>query len=80
MMTHIFILPRGKKNQGGVLLSEIYVHKWFSNPNHRAKCVGGMMFELVTENKEMNKLDALRLKKYHQYFIKQNWNKDLEYL
>ena len=63
-----------------MLPSEISVPKWFSDPNYRDKYVGSMELELVTENKEMNKLDALHLKKYYQYFIKQNRNKGLEHL
>ena len=72
VMTHPCKLPRGKKNVGGRLPIQIPVPSWFADPNHRSKCVGNVMFELVKEIKEMTKLDALRIKKYFSYFIKQN--------
>ena len=71
-LTHPFTLPRGEVIQGGILPLQIPVPTWFSDPNHRAKCVGGMVFDLVSSTKSMHKLDALRLKKYYSYFIKKN--------
>ena len=72
VLTHPSTLSRGKVNQGGILPQQIDVPTWFSDPNHRAKCVGGMVFDLISSTKSMHKLDALRLKKYYSYFIKQN--------
>ena len=80
VMSHPFTLPRGRKNKGGMLPRQINVPNWFYDPNHRAKCVGGMVFDLVSKHKTMNKLDALRLKKYYQYYIKQNRTKGIEHL
>ena len=77
VVSYPYHLPRGKMNKGGMLPKEIALPTWFCDPNHRSKCVGGMVFELVSKNKELTKLDALRLKKYYQYFIKQNRSKGI---
>ena len=79
-LTHPEKRPTGKKNIGGRLPKQIPVPKWFADPTHRAKCVAGAFFYLIKCNKKMTKLDALRLKKYYSYFIKQNRHKTLEYL
>ena len=80
VMSHPYCLPRGKVYKGGILPKQIPVPEWFCDPNHRSKCVGKMVFDLVAKNKGINKLDALCLKKYYQYFIKQNRSKGLSYL
>ena len=80
IMSHPYTLPRGRKNIGGILPKQIEVPQWFCDPNYSAKCVGGMVFELVSKNKTMSKLDALRFKKQYQYYIKQNINKGIEHL
>lgn len=69
-----------KKNIGGQLSKEIPTPKWFTNPTHCAKCVTSTLFYLIKWNKMITKLDALRLQKYHSYFIKQNRHKPMEYL
>ena len=53
---------------------------WFCDPSHCAKYIGGMVFDLVSSNEFMNKLDALHLKKYDLYFINQNRSKGLDTL
>lgn len=72
IMQHPYTSPRGRKNNGGDLLKEITPPSWFADPNHRAKSVGNIMFELVKSIKDMNKLDALRIKKYYSFYVKQN--------
>ena len=59
-------LPRGHVNKGGVLPSQNAVPSWFADINYRAKCVVNMVYGLVLIYKELNKLDALRLKNYYQ--------------
>ena len=82
-MTHPRYLPRGWKNHGGNLPIGIREPKWFADPTHRAKCVAGAFFEMTkgpaTEIRA-TKLDALRMKKYYSYFIKQNRTKDIEWI
>ena len=80
VISHPYTLPRGRINKGGLLPVQIIIPVWFCDPNHRSKCVGNMVFELVSKTKELTKLDALRLKKYYQYYIKQNRSKGFEYL
>ena len=72
IMKHPYTSPRGRKNNGGDLPNQISPPSWFADPNHRAKSVGNIMFELVKNIKEMNKLDALRIKKYYSFYVKQN--------
>lgn len=72
--------PTGIKNIGGRLSKNIPEPKWFADPTYKDKCVAGAFFDLVKANKKMTKLDALRLKKYYSYFIKQNRTKTTEYL
>ena len=80
VISHPYTLPRGQINKGGLLPVQIIIPVWFCDPNYRSKCVGNMVFELVSRTKELTKLDALRLKKYYQYYIKQNRGKGLQYL
>ena len=57
--------------------------KWFADPTHRAKCIAGSFFEMTkgpVSPTRATKLDALRMKKYYSYFIKQNCKKDIEWL
>ena len=63
--------PTSNQNIGGYLPKEIPIPK-FSDPNHRTKCISGVLFELVKSVKSMKKLDALILKKYYSYYIKMN--------
>ena len=77
-LTHPATRPTGKKNIGGRLPKEIPEPKWFADPTHRAKCVAGAFFDLVKSHKKMTKLDALRLKKYYSYYIKQNRHKTMK--
>ena len=80
---HTAYKPRGFKNIGGVLPSNIPEPKWFADPTHRAKCVAGAFFEMTKGAKSSTrcmKIDALRMKKYYSYYIKQNRTKDLEYI
>ena len=80
VMQHPYTKPNGKVNQGGDLPMEIPVPEWFADPNHRAKSVGNVMFELVKTNKEMTKLDALRIKKYYSFYVKQNRGEGIDEL
>ena len=77
-LTHPEKRPRGEVNIGGRLPKEIPVPKWFADPTHRAKCVAGKFFNYNKVNKNMSKLDCLRLKKYYSYYIKCNRNKNIE--
>ena len=77
-LTHPDKRPRGEVNIGGHLPKEIPVPKWFADPTHRAKCVAGKFFKYNKTNKNMSKLDCLRLKKYYSYYIKCNRNKNIE--
>ena len=63
VVSHPFTLPRGKANKGGILPIQKFIPLWFCDPNHRSKCVGSMVFELVSKTKELTKLDALQFKK-----------------
>ena len=59
------------------------VPTWFADPTHRAKCVAGAFFEMTKgpiSSTRATKLDALRMKKYYSYFIKQNCKKDLKWI
>ena len=82
-ITHAEYKPRGWKNHGGSLPNHIPAPKWFADPTHRAKCVAGAFFEMTKGPKSSTratKLDALRMKKYYSYFIKQNCKKDINWL
>ena len=75
--------PRGWKNHGGPLPRNIPEPKWFTDPTHRAKCVAGDFFEMTKgpiSATRATTLDALRMKKYYSYFIRQNFKKDIEWL
>ena len=74
-LTHPEKRPRGEVNIGGRLPKEIPVPKWFADPTHCAKCVAGKFFNYNKKNKNMSKLDCLRLKKYYSYYIKCNRHK-----
>ena len=76
-LTHPEKRPRGEKNIGGRLPKEIPVPTWFADPTHRAKCVAGKFFNYNKSEKNMSKLDCLRLKKYYSYYIKCNRKKSL---
>ena len=82
-LQHPKYLPTGKKNIGGSLPSHLYVPKWYADPTHRAKCVAGAFFEM-TKGKvsptRATKMDALHMKKYYSYYIKQNREKGLDWL
>ena len=80
VLSHSWTLPRGRVNKGGILPAQIHLPCWFVDPNHRGKCVGNMVFDLVSKHKHINKLDALHLKKYYQYYIKQNRHKGMNHL
>ena len=62
VMKHPFTKPHGRINQGGDLPIEISEPGWFADPNHWAKPVALVMFDLVKIEKEMTKLDALQIK------------------
>ena len=82
-ITHPHYKPRGWKNHGGSLPLDIPVPQWFADPTHRAKCVAGSFFEMTKGAKSdtrATKIDALRMKKYYSYFIKQNSSKKIEWL
>ena len=82
-ITHAQYKERGWKNHGGSLPSDIPEPNWFADPTHRAKCVAGAFFEMTKGAKtdiRATKLDALRMKKYYSYFIKQNCTKEMEWL
>ena len=82
-ITHTKYKPRGWKNHGGSLPANIPEPKWFADPTHRAKCVAGSFFEMTKgpiSATRATKLDALRMKKYYSYFIKQNCKKPIEWL
>jgi hypothetical protein len=46
-LTHAYYKRQGGNNHGGSLPSNIPEPKWFADPNHRAKCVAGMVFDLT---------------------------------
>ena len=77
-LTHPAKRPTGVVNIGGRLPKEIPVPKWFADPTHRAKCVAGKFFQYNKTEKNMSKLDCLRLKKYYSYYIKSNRTKSVE--
>lgn len=77
-LTHPVTRHTGKKNIDGKLPTEIHVSKWFADPTHRVKCVAGVFFYLGKVHKKMTKLDALQLKKYYSYFVKQNRHNKIE--
>ena len=55
-------------------ISHLIETKWFDDPTHRAKYVAGIFFEMTKSGSKETKtsnLDALRMKKYYSYFIKQ---------
>ena len=82
-ISHPEYKPRGWKNHGGSLPLDIPVPNWFADPTHRAKCVAGAFFETTKgpqSDTRATKLDALRMKKYYSYFIKQHCKKDIEWL
>jgi hypothetical protein len=82
-LSHPWYRPNGKKNHGGELPLEIPQPKWFADPTHRAKCVAGVFFDIIKGPAcpiRATKLDALRMKKYYGYYIKQNRAKSLEWL
>ncbi len=82
-ISHPEYKARGWKNRGGSLPLDIPVPNWFADPTHRAKCVAGAFFEMTKgpqSDTRSTKLDALRMKKYYSYFIKQNCKKDIEWL
>ena len=70
VLSHGWTLSRGRVKKGGLLPSQIDVPSWFVNPNHRAKCVDNMVYELASKHTKLIKLDSLRFKKYYQYYIK----------
>ena len=82
-ITHAEYKERGWKNHGRSLPNDIPAPKWFADPTHRAKCVAGAFFEMTKGAKSdirAHKLDALRMKKYYSYFVKQNCKKDIKWL
>ena len=82
-MTYPSYAPNGWKSYGGCLPSHLIETKWFADPTYRAKCVAVVFFEMTKsgpKETKTSKLDALRMKKYYSYFIKQNRSNTLEYL
>ena len=56
---------------------------FFADPTHPAKCVAGVFFDMTKEGPmetRASKLDALRMKKYYSYFIRQNRTKSIDFL
>ena len=80
-MTYPAYAPAGWVNHGGCLPSYLIEPSWFADPTHRAKCVAGVFFEMTKvgpKETRASKLDALRMKKYYSYFIKQNRHKSID--
>ena len=73
---------RGTKTYGECLPSFIFKLNWYTNPNpnQRTKCVARIVFDLtkaLISETRATKFDALRIKKYNGYIMKQNRTKSL---
>ena len=54
---------------------------WNADPTHRTKVVAKAIYKLAAmklDKSEVTKLDAMRVKKYYSYFIKQTRCKTFE--
>ena len=79
MMTAPYILIAPIKN-GGKLNNGIKQPRFLADPTHRIKVMSKVIFSMLTNTKDLNKCkgaDALRIKRYLGYCIRQNCNKDL---
>ena len=68
------LLDNGKMSAGR-LDKTVPEPKWLADPTHRTKCVAKPIYALAAANKSkshVTKLDAMRIKKYYAYFIKQS--------
>ena len=74
---HVTRTIQGKiiENHGGSLPLSIKPPNCFVDPTHRVKCVARYFFDMTKgspSNIRATKLNALKMKKYYYYFIKQN--------
>ena len=70
-------------NKKGCLNEHVPVPKWYADPTHRCKVVAKQFFQLATAAKSVSfvtKTDALRMKMYYGWFIKQNRDKDIKWM
>lgn len=65
---------KSENSKKGKLKKSVDVPKWLADPSHRTKVVAKPIYALAAAPKSkslVTKLDAMRIKKYYSYFIKQ---------
>lgn len=70
-----------EEQKSGKLEREVIEPKWLADPSHRTKVVAKPIYALANAPKAkslVTKLDAMRVKKYYGYFIKQCRNLPFE--
>ena len=72
---------KSEEHKKGQLKEGVPEPEWLADPTHRTKCVAKPIYGLASANKAtslVTKLDAMQLKKYYSYFVKQSRNLPFE--
>ena len=74
---------KSNSNKKGCLDESVPIPEWYADPTHRCKVVAKQFFQLAVSAKSVSlvtKTDALRMKMYYGWFVKQNRHKDIDWL